>query len=244
MSWRDEEFSEDGDKRSRKQQNNHNNNHNNSTTSNSTNNNEESQQNHSPILSTHKHLFTDVRAHEIPVLAPLRSPSSNQPHENGATIVPPPAKKKRGRPPLDGEFDSYSTPKIAHVECAPIPYHHINHIHHPDSSSLVSVLLDESSQPPQTSDHVVDEDDDIDAEGSLNRTNNSNQTWDEQNLEMQMDCGDDLNSPRLIPKLERPDTPNDYILPGDDDDDDPASPSDSSALASVCISLVFKLLSI
>lgn len=51
--------------------------------------------------------LTDGRDDELtvaPVLTPIRSVS---PKENSSPIIP--LKRKRGRPPLDGEFDSYST---------------------------------------------------------------------------------------------------------------------------------------
>lgn len=44
-------------------------------------------------------------------LLPVHSPQRSTVEETMPTV-----KKKRGRPPLDDDFDSYSTPKIAHVE--------------------------------------------------------------------------------------------------------------------------------
>lgn len=49
-----------------------------------------------------------------PISQLMHHPSSvNSPHREENV---PPVKKKRGRPPLDDDFDSYSTPKISHVE--------------------------------------------------------------------------------------------------------------------------------
>lgn len=41
---------------------------------------------------------------------------TNSPPRSSVDETAPPVKKKRGRPPLDDDFDSYSTPKITHVE--------------------------------------------------------------------------------------------------------------------------------
>lgn len=63
------------------------------------------------------------------------------------TQPPLPVKRKRGRPPLDGEFDSYSTPKITHVEGAA-------------ATSIVEAVLDDGSQsasnPQQPNDSTKD----------------------------------------------------------------------------------------
>lgn len=65
------------------------------------------------------------RSHPHPLYHPM------QPHRlelrsealssAAGAVGPPPPKRKRGRPPLDAEFDCYSTPRIAHVECGVAP---------------------------------------------------------------------------------------------------------------------------
>lgn len=75
----------------------------------------------------------DTNNPHIPFLTPLRS--FNQQNGKNTRL---PAKRKRGRPPLDGEFENYNTPKISHVESqAPVPF--------TDSSHLVSVMMDEEN---------------------------------------------------------------------------------------------------
>jgi len=66
----------------------------------------------------------------IPMLAPIHSQKREHSHYISS-------KKKRGRPPLDGEFDTYSSPKIAHMDNGSL---------YPDSSHLVSVMMDENSK--------------------------------------------------------------------------------------------------
>lgn len=151
----------------------------------------------------------------------------------------PPIKRKRGRPPLDGEFDSYSTPKITHVEGGA----HSNVFGRPQATSMVEAVLDEEhSQPsvdpqPDTVAEVVsqqpDQGDDGDPHaspghvrivdlpallGAASHTNDQHHhqgheedgtangdDWPEYGIEME--CEEDSLAGRLIPKLERPDTP-------------------------------------
>lgn len=74
-----------------------------------------------------------------------------------------------------------------------------------DSSHLVSVMMDENSK--EKSDSV---------------------SWAEQNLDSQMEFDDDEANNMIVPKLERPDTPNDGLNHYQEDDEDgdssPASP--------------------
>lgn len=112
----------------------------------------------------------------------------------------PPVKKKRGRPPLDDDFDSYSTPRIAHIESGTSKtyrqpaYDDHSDDHHPNTDPL--------SQP---------------------------QSILEQSMEVQMDC-DEEGVEHIIPKVERPDTPvsvkNDSY---DENDYNPTSPKENES---------------
>lgn len=67
-------------------------------------------------------------------------------------------------------------------------------------------------------------------------------SWAEQNLDSQMEFDDDEANNMIIPKLERPDTPNDGLnhYPDDDDDGDlsPVSPkSEAGASGSQSVQL-------
>lgn len=68
----------------------------------------------------------------------------------------PPVKKKRGRPPLDDDFDSYSTPKISHVESSARDYdtHMDTQAMYDDSSrehiSRPSSILEQSMEVSMT----------------------------------------------------------------------------------------------
>lgn len=196
---------------------------------------------------------------------PLVSPQQPQPFQARNHLQHPdttPAitvKRKRGRPPLDGEFDSYSTPKISHVEggAAAASYGQC------DPAASVEAILDDTSQTPMdpqpneptpetvsTDPNHIDEEEDtssnvspghvrlVDLPALLSNTENqqrelrplnrlqNHQTDDDDDEEvevaaanedwpeygMQMDCEADTISGGLIPKLERPDTP-------DEDDD-------------------------
>lgn len=167
----------------------------------------------SPIPSGTSSGATLIKSIPMPMMA---SPQHRH-LENGSPIPTQmmtivhhqPVKKKRGRPPLDGEYDSYSTPKIAHIDCAIPPY------------SAVSVMLDESSQDHTNLQHH-------ESGSSAGRSpmtgDDHQQTWNENNLEMHMDYEEEISASQLIPKLERPDTPkssdgyyeNEPQSPGDD----------------------------
>ncbi|KAJ6640059.1 Protein tramtrack, alpha isoform, partial [Pseudolycoriella hygida] len=154
VSWRDEDTSDDQQKSGIKITNNNNNAYIERTTS-------------------HNNSSTDTNSQSIPLYLPNTSPVHN---ENGVQQIPS-QKRKRGRPPLDGPFDSYSTPKIAHIESNASNF---------NSANLVSVMLD--------------------AENSMEKTN-EDETCNESTTDM--DCERELASPRVIPKIERPDTPTD-----------------------------------
>lgn len=74
---------------------------------------------------------------------------NNFPHNEITSILP--VKRKRGRPPLDGEFDSYSTPKISHVESgAP---HSTAFVNCEPAASIVEAVLDDGSQTATNQHH-------------------------------------------------------------------------------------------
>lgn len=130
----------------------------------------------------------------------------NERHSDSDELCIQPAKKKRGRPPLDDDFDSYSTPKIAHVECAPTTIAN----HYAEPSAMAINPLDHRS--------------DDDASHEMHVHSNS---MLEQNMEIQIDEDDNALHGNIVPKTERPDTPShnrDYY----DDDDNPSSPLDES----------------
>ncbi|XP_055684353.1 protein tramtrack, beta isoform isoform X2 [Lutzomyia longipalpis] len=130
----------------------------------------------------------DSNSQQIPFLTPLRSFNQQNGKKNGL-----PAKRKRGRPPLDGEFENYSTPKISHVESqAPVAY--------PDSSHLVSVMMDEDNSKDLMAQSYQE------ADGGLTS---------------QIDYDDEAPmGANFVPKKERPETPADYVVPGDGEMDD------------------------
>lgn len=146
-----------------------------------------------------------IRLSAAPLLIPMDSPNSKQQLEHSVTAddhTMPPVKKKRGRPPLDDDFDSYSTPRISHVESGannnyrriPQPSYDDNNSddHHPNNDPL--------SQP---------------------------NSMLEQSMEVQMDCEEEVVD-NIIPKIERPDTPasvKNYNY--DDNEYNPSSPKET-----------------
>ncbi len=190
VSWRDEEVAEEQQQSSMKITNNNNSTYIERTTS----------QNNS----------TDTNPQSTPLYLPNNSPVHN---ENGVQQIPS-QKRKRGRPPLDGPFDSYSTPKIAHIESNASNF---------NSANLVSVMLD--------------------TENSMDKTN-EDEVRNESPIETE--CERELASPRVVPKVERADTPtdeynyyrgdNDVDGNGHDDMDyDDFKPPDMDASTSVCL---------
>lgn len=80
----------------------------------------------------------------LPVNSPQRSVEETMP-----TV-----KKKRGRPPLDDDFDSYSTPKISHVESTANSYDvhadHTNAMYDDNSHESPSAILEQSMEVSMT----------------------------------------------------------------------------------------------
>lgn len=156
-----------------------------------------------------------------------------------------PVKRKRGRPPLDGEFDSYSTPKITHVESGALAD---TFNARPAATSIVEAVLEDGSQsaidpqpneptPAAPSSDPTDGDDpesrnsqghvrlvDLPAllsqgpieqrrprtHGDTSKRAKSTRVTEDEWPEygMQVDIEDDSIAGGLIPKLERPDTPD------------------------------------
>lgn len=108
-------------------------------------------------------------------LLPTNSPQRNNAEESSVA----PVKKKRGRPPLDDDFDSYSTPKIAHVESS-----HNNF----DAHTEQNAMYDDNSHGHSPT-------------AILEQSMEVN--------DMSMSCeNDDPTMMQIQPKLERPDTPD------------------------------------
>lgn len=132
---------------------------------------------------------------------PISLSSVHEKHNDGDELNVQPAKKKRGRPPLDDDFESYSTPKISHVE----------------STANNSNYKDPILNPLDTMNDDV---------GVREMHIHSNSML-EQNMEIQIDNDDVALHGQIVPKTERPDTPPSSFKPDYYDDDDiPASPMD------------------
>lgn len=206
VSWRDEEENADvTDKKENKSK--HNNNKTNNNMDTTTTLKVINGQKTGSTPSAFAQLSPEQQLAPLPVLAPLSSPHII---ENGSP-TPPPMKRKRGRPPLDSEYDSYSTPKISAVKSTS-PFTD-------GANNLVAVMLDENSEDQ----HSTKPEEEI--------------TWDEPNVDMQMDYEEELSSTRLIPKIERPDTPPDDMK--QDPEYDPESCDELNASTSV-IELIFQ----
>lgn len=133
-----------------------------------------------PLSQSNENDTRQIRTPQLPHLPPLmdRSPQHKS-HSDGDENLPP-IKKKRGRPPLDNDFDSYSTPKFGHGEYS-IGIDH----HHQLTVTPAAILNDDNSGDHSSRPHSMLE----------------------QSLEVQMDCEDDLPMHHIVPKTERPDTP-------------------------------------
>lgn len=129
--------------------------------------------------------------------------SQNGPNENHDEQIVQPVRKKRGRPPLDDDFDSYSTPKISLVEGA------VNTRFQHSESIL-------PHDPPLTFDENSNTD-------SYTRPN----AFLEQRMEVRIDDDDD-DITEIIPKIERPDTPISVRNDSSNDQFDSRSPDDDN----------------
>lgn len=158
-----------------------------------------------------------IKTPQLPYLAPLVDGSPQHRHHCEGDENLPPIKKKRGRPPLDNDFDSYSTPKIGHGD-------------YPIRS------FGNDSQLTVTTAAIMNDDNSGDHSSRPN-------SMLEQSLEVQMDCEDDLPVHNLVPKLERPDTPpsvKNYAF----DDYNPPSPMEdpgSSSQVSDCCTFFLRI---
>lgn len=176
----------------------------------------------------------------LPLLTPLTAGSPRNPANCASPInYFGSNKKKRGRPPLDEEYDTFQQlPKISHVEGGPgssTPF--------TSSSQLVAVMMDDSSN-----DQVREEQQQSSSQQQqqqhlhpLHPLNAATASYLEQQSRTvppeamhEMEFDEDTHIPRkMIPKLERPDTPQDYLsaVGGagpkfEYDDQSPPSPND------------------
>lgn len=84
-------------------------------------------------------------------LLPINSPQRSIVEESMPTV-----KKKRGRPPLDDDFDSYSTPKITHVESTANSFDthtEQNAMYDENSHESPSAILEQSMEVSMTCDN-------------------------------------------------------------------------------------------
>ncbi|XP_058820839.1 transcriptional regulator Kaiso [Topomyia yanbarensis] len=173
----------------------------------------------------------------LPLLTPLTAGSPRNPVNCASPINYFSNKKKRGRPPLDEEYDTFQQlPKISHVEGgagSSTPF--------TSSSQLVAVMMDDSSNDQTIrDDHHQLQQQQQQQQQQLSSLSSAAAAYLEQQSRtvlsdgMQgMDFDEDTHIPRkLIPKLERPDTPQDYLSnigpKFEYDDQSPPSPNDQS----------------
>lgn len=156
----------------------------------------------------HHPIRLSAAAAVAPLLMPMDSPNTKQQNDHCITAdeqTMPPVKKKRGRPPLDDDFDSYSTPRISHVEGATNSnYRRISQPTYDDNS--VDHHQHHNNDPLSQPNSIL-----------------------EQSMEVQMDCDDDVVE-NIIPKVERPDTPasvKNYSYDEHENDYNPSSPKET-----------------
>ncbi|XP_063704887.1 protein tramtrack, beta isoform-like [Culicoides brevitarsis] len=119
----------------------------------------------------------------IPMLTPITIHTKDDVTKDGF-----PNKKKRGRPPLDEEYDSFSTPKSNNIGTS----HNYS-----DSSHLVSVMMDDNSK------ENTKENEQVNSMSNAESNHSSNGNLSPHNL--------------LIPKIERIDTPDFNRMEMDED---------------------------
>lgn len=175
----------------------------------------------------------------LPLLTPLAAGSPRNPANCASPINYIGNKKKRGRPPLDEEYDTFQQiPKISHVEGgagSSTPF--------TSSSQLVAVMMDDSSN-----DQMREEQERQQQQLQLQQQQHHHQqalhaaaaSFLEQQSRtvppevlQDMEFDEDTHIPRkLIPKLERPDTPHDYLSSVgpkfEYDEQSPPSPNDQN----------------
>ncbi|XP_055639485.1 uncharacterized protein LOC129777295 [Toxorhynchites rutilus septentrionalis] len=160
----------------------------------------------------------------LPLLTPLAAGSPRNPANNCASPINYFSnKKKRGRPPLDEEYDTFQQiPKISHVEGgagSSTPF--------TSSSQLVAVMMDDSSNDQREDQRHQQPS--MSAAAASYLEQQSRTVPPEALHEMEFD--EDSHLPRrLMPKLERPDTPQEYMVTMgakfEYDEQSPPSPND------------------
>ncbi|XP_055586496.1 uncharacterized protein LOC129739126 [Uranotaenia lowii] len=143
----------------------------------------------------------------LPLLTPLTAGSPLNPASCASPNNYFGNKKKRGRPPLDEEYDTFQQiPKIAHVEGgagSSTPF--------TSTSQLVAVMMDDSSSEQTPPHHQLSQQHQQQSQISATSAYLEQQSRPPQTLH-EMDFDEEAHIPRrLIPKLERPDTPQDYL---------------------------------
>ncbi|XP_058443474.1 zinc finger and BTB domain-containing protein 18.3 [Malaya genurostris] len=173
----------------------------------------------------------------LPLLTPLAAGSPRNPINCASPINYFGNKKKRGRPPLDEEYDTFQQlPKISHVEGgagSSTPF--------TSSSQLVAVMMDDSSneQTIRDDNHHLHHQQQQQQQHHSALSSAAAAYLEQQSRTVPpdglqgMDFDEDTHIPRkLIPKLERPDTPQDYLsnigAKFEYDDQSPPSPNDQS----------------
>uniref|UniRef100_A0A8D8CWB0 Protein bric-a-brac 1 n=1 Tax=Culex pipiens TaxID=7175 RepID=A0A8D8CWB0_CULPI len=176
----------------------------------------------------------------LPLLTPLTAGSPRNPANCASPMnyFGSSNKKKRGRPPLDEEYDTFQQlPKISHVEGgagSSTPF--------TSSSQLVAVMMDDSSNDQVREDQQQQQASSQLHHHPLHPLSAATASYLEQQSRTvppeamhEMEFDEDTHIPRkMIPKMERPDTPQDYLSAVgvgsgpkfEYDDQSPPSPND------------------
>ncbi|XP_065092501.1 uncharacterized protein LOC135713325 [Ochlerotatus camptorhynchus] len=164
----------------------------------------------------------------LPLLTPLAAGSPRNPASCASPINYFGHKKKRGRPPLDEEYDTFQQiPKISHVEGgagSSTPF--------TSSSQLVAVMMDDSSNDQVRDEQSQHQQHQHQSSATASYLEQQSRTVPPETLH-EMEFDEDTHIPRkLIPKLERPDTPQDYMSTSgpkfEFDEQSPPSPNDQN----------------
>lgn len=160
----------------------------------------------------------------IPSIPLLNSMQDKHNSDNNDDLSIQPAKKKRGRPPLDDDFDSYSTPKISHVESTAGTG---------TTCGTITSAATSHNSSSNYNEHITNPLDTLSDDGSSHHMHAHSNSMLEHNMEIQIDEDENALQGQIIPKIERPDTPPmNYRPEYYDDDENPASPLDESGDAS------------